>query len=266
MPENFQTVPVSQIHPNELNHRSMDAEEIADLADSINRIGMVSPLVVYRKTNNFYTLLSGHRRLEAIQQLGWNDVTCKIVDPPADTYAEQEFLAQANMHRSSPDDLKNEITSMLRSWETMDETRRDDITHRIEEKWKEENKDNPRYQHDPAGFKRRNFRPKLTYISVMTGLNLANTTVKKYLKEIADDTASVEPDDVATSESNTSDNGPKPVTFKTLEKAAKNLFNKIGQMTPANHEIESAFADMTSQLSEFIDFVGQFTDNQENNE
>lgn len=259
MSETFQEIPISNIHPNEADNRSMDSMEIADLSDSIERIGLVSPLVVYRKTNNFYTLLSGQKRLKALQQLGKQSAMCKIVDPPTDSYSEQEYLAQANMHRSSPEDLKHEIELMQRSWDTMDDARRNQIVSRIEQRWVRDNQDNPRYQADPAAFKRSNFRPKLIYIGSMTGLGLGNTTIKKYLKQIS--TAENDPDSVTVSEAASEpERAERPVTYKTLEKAAKNLLGKIRQVEPANHEVDSAFADMESQLEEFIEFVKQFSE------
>ena len=50
-------------HPFKVN----DDESLKELADSINENGLLEPLVVRKKENGRYEMLSGHRRKKALQ-------------------------------------------------------------------------------------------------------------------------------------------------------------------------------------------------------
>lgn len=49
-----------------------DPEGIAALAESIRRVGLLSPLLVRRDGDGGYELVAGERRLRAMRLLGWN--------------------------------------------------------------------------------------------------------------------------------------------------------------------------------------------------
>ena len=51
--------------------RETDAGAIEQLADSIRRFGLLSPLLVRRAVGGGYELVAGERRLRAMQLLGW---------------------------------------------------------------------------------------------------------------------------------------------------------------------------------------------------
>jgi hypothetical protein len=53
-----------------------DMGDIASLTESIRRHGLLHPVVI--KPDN--TLIAGHRRIEAVRALGWNDVPVTIVN------------------------------------------------------------------------------------------------------------------------------------------------------------------------------------------
>lgn len=67
------------------------------LVDSINQNGLLNPLVVRRKQNNRYELLSGHRRLLALIELGIKnvDVIVKNMDDDEATI----YMVDSNMYR-----------------------------------------------------------------------------------------------------------------------------------------------------------------------
>lgn len=50
--------------------------DLASLAESIQRHGLLHPIVI--KTDS--TLVAGHRRLEAVQLLGWRDIPVTVID------------------------------------------------------------------------------------------------------------------------------------------------------------------------------------------
>lgn len=59
------------------NRQGLDDEAIADLASSIGRLGVLSPLLVFPDGDSF-VLISGHRRLIAAERAGLSSVPCIV--------------------------------------------------------------------------------------------------------------------------------------------------------------------------------------------
>jgi ParB family transcriptional regulator, chromosome partitioning protein len=61
--------------------RSSTMNGVEDLADSINKIGLLQPIVV-RTTEGSggFEIVAGNRRYSACRQLGWRKITCHIVE------------------------------------------------------------------------------------------------------------------------------------------------------------------------------------------
>lgn len=79
----FEMVPLGQIRVvDELRYRS--EYSVDDLADSISRFGLLSPLVVYRD-KKVYRLLAGYRRYYALKKLGWPHAPCLVLNMPPET-------------------------------------------------------------------------------------------------------------------------------------------------------------------------------------
>lgn len=77
---NIGAIGIEQIVVNDNNIRSMmNDETIAELAESIQSVGLLSPLVVTPRDGQFM-LIAGHRRYAALRQLGWTDVVCSVVE------------------------------------------------------------------------------------------------------------------------------------------------------------------------------------------
>lgn len=67
-------VPVTAVSPNPHQPRiSMDAQKLAELADSIKEHGLIQPLIV-TQADNGYTLIAGERRWRACQLAGFQEV------------------------------------------------------------------------------------------------------------------------------------------------------------------------------------------------
>lgn len=91
-------LPVSAIVPNPAQPRkNFDEESIAELARSIEQLGLIQPLVV-RKNGGVYELISGERRLRAVRSLGMKKVLC-IVDGRADDAESALMAAVENLQR-----------------------------------------------------------------------------------------------------------------------------------------------------------------------
>ena len=62
------------------NHpfKVVEDESLKELADSINENGLLEPLVVRRKEDGRYEMLSGHRRKKALKLIGTTEAICNI--------------------------------------------------------------------------------------------------------------------------------------------------------------------------------------------
>lgn len=70
------SIPVDQIDPNPRQPRDhFDAQELAELADSIREYGVIQPLIVsYDEQSGRYILIAGERRLMAAREAGLENV------------------------------------------------------------------------------------------------------------------------------------------------------------------------------------------------
>jgi ParB family chromosome partitioning protein len=76
--------------------------DLESLADSMKRIGQISPIVITDKN----VLLSGGRRLAAARLLGWRSINAVIADLPEDVY-NLEYEVEENVQRCdfTPEEL-----------------------------------------------------------------------------------------------------------------------------------------------------------------
>ena len=95
-------VNVASIHPNPYQPRAtFDEESIAELAQSIQQVGLLQPLLV-RKGDDGYELVAGERRLRAVTSLGMEKVACivqqDIEDESSAMMALIENLQREDLH------------------------------------------------------------------------------------------------------------------------------------------------------------------------
>jgi len=72
---------------------------IDDLANSISRQGLLSPITVYKTPEGAYLLIAGQRRLLACRQLGWDLIPAIVRDDISDADATAISLVE-NVHRA----------------------------------------------------------------------------------------------------------------------------------------------------------------------
>src|SRR5690606_4277824 len=98
-------VPLDEIRPNPEQPREVfDAEDLAGLADSVRRHGILTPLVV-RRHEGQYVLIAGERRLRAAGLAGLTDVP--VIVREADAPSEQLELALVeNLQRTDLDPIE----------------------------------------------------------------------------------------------------------------------------------------------------------------
>jgi site-specific DNA-methyltransferase (adenine-specific) len=85
---------IRHLKPHPLNAEIYQLSCIEQLADSIDQVGLLEPLVVNSKNQ----VISGHRRLQAIKQLGWKSVEV-IVRKDIAKDNEAFYLVQYNQQR-----------------------------------------------------------------------------------------------------------------------------------------------------------------------
>ena len=95
-------VNVASIHPNPYQPRAtFDEESIAELAQSIQQVGLLQPLLV-RKVDDGYELVAGECRLRAVTSLGMEKVACivqqDIEDESSAMMALIENLQREDLH------------------------------------------------------------------------------------------------------------------------------------------------------------------------
>ena len=75
------SIPIELIkYPAVILRRPEDMTGIQDLAQSIDRDGLLNPLTVVQRGEE-YELLAGGRRFEAVKSLGWDKVPCNVISP-----------------------------------------------------------------------------------------------------------------------------------------------------------------------------------------
>lgn len=116
-------IPLSQVQPHPLNETIYDLSNIDDLVVSIGEVGLLTPLVVNQK----YQLISGHRRLEAVRRLGWDEVDVEVIETASED-EEKSLLVHFNKQRvKTTREIINEAET-LRPLYAIGQGKRSDLT------------------------------------------------------------------------------------------------------------------------------------------
>ena len=62
------------------NIRNERDSEIFELAESIEKQGLINPITVQKRDDGKYVVIAGHRRLEAVRRLGMPHIECNIFE------------------------------------------------------------------------------------------------------------------------------------------------------------------------------------------
>ncbi len=241
------TVFISRIDPNPLNERSMNQEDIEIMAESIRRDGLFEVPVVYPKGER-YVLLSGHRRVNALAMLGEAKTEVNIVPAPATPSEEQEILAEANIHRSTPEELRTEVKLAQRAWNTMAKERRAKLREEYLQRFKAASTGIPAYDADPDRYISANFRPVHDYIRQITGLTASNSTIKRCLMDLV-------PEESRPEEKKT----VRPVTAADVQRRAEALAGTITLYRTDDPDLMLAMQDTLDMTERLIEQLGKET-------
>ncbi|NUU32271.1 ParB/RepB/Spo0J family partition protein [Arthrobacter sp. C9C5] len=104
----FAEIPVSDIHPNRKQPRSVfDEDDMAELVHSVREIGVLQPIVVRTSTEEGgepYELVMGERRWRAVQAAGLDTIPAIVRDTTDDDLLRDALLE--NLHRSQLNPLE----------------------------------------------------------------------------------------------------------------------------------------------------------------
>jgi ParB family chromosome partitioning protein len=104
----FAEIPVSEIHPNRKQPRSVfDEDDMAELVHSVREIGVLQPIVVRKSTESGgepYELVMGERRWRAVQAAGLETIPAIVRDTTDDDLLRDALLE--NLHRSQLNPLE----------------------------------------------------------------------------------------------------------------------------------------------------------------
>lgn len=62
------------------NIRNEHDDEIAELAESIEKQGLINPILVQKRDDGKYVVIAGHRRYEAVKRLGLPHIECNVFE------------------------------------------------------------------------------------------------------------------------------------------------------------------------------------------
>jgi ParB-like chromosome segregation protein Spo0J len=116
-------IPLSQVQPHPLNETIYDLSNIDDLVVSVGEVGLLTPVVV----NQQYQLISGHRRIEAVRRLGWDEVDVEVIETASED-EEKSLLVHFNKQRvKTSREIINEAET-LRPLYAVGQGKRSDLT------------------------------------------------------------------------------------------------------------------------------------------
>ena len=100
----IQEIAIEDVDVSEFNTRKnledgQTDSTIDDLANSISRQGLLSPITVLKKPDGLYSLIAGQRRLIACRQLGWASISAIVRSEITEADATAISLVE-NVHRA----------------------------------------------------------------------------------------------------------------------------------------------------------------------
>jgi ParB family chromosome partitioning protein len=108
------SVPLDSVRPNPAQPRSsvtIDEDEITKLADTMERHGLLQPIVV-QETDGVHTLVAGQRRLLAAKRLGWTTIDAIVIEGTAEEVALIENIQRQELH---PMDLADSLNKLVQA-------------------------------------------------------------------------------------------------------------------------------------------------------
>jgi ParB family chromosome partitioning protein len=116
--ERVRLVPLADIQPNPRNPRSK-LTGIEDMAESIREYGLLQPILL-READGRYEVVAGHRRLSAVQSLGWPKIPALVRLAAADEAYLLTLIENLQRDDLSPREQSRALETLVRErgWST----------------------------------------------------------------------------------------------------------------------------------------------------
>ena len=99
--QNPSALELSNIFPNPSQPRLIGREEVEDLVQSMERLGLIEPILVRREKNK-YIVVAGERRYRAAIKLGWKQIPAIITEADEDICYEMSLAENEKRKNLNP--------------------------------------------------------------------------------------------------------------------------------------------------------------------
>lgn len=100
------------LNPKNTFNEKDDDETIEELAESIKAVGLLHPIVVNKKNDDYYEIISGERRYRAITKyIHWRTIPCMVFDNISEDVAQLKlFIANLAVRDYTPQQMSLYLT------------------------------------------------------------------------------------------------------------------------------------------------------------
>ena len=102
---NIEKIEINKLKAATYNPRQISTKQYKDLKESINKFGLVDPIIV----NKCYTIIGGHQRYKICKDLDYKDIGCIILDLNKEQERELNIRLNKNTGTFDMDILANEF-------------------------------------------------------------------------------------------------------------------------------------------------------------
>ncbi len=95
------SIELELIYPNPLQPRIIGRDDTTDLVPSMQRLGLIEPILV-RKDKGKYVIVAGERRFRAAQKLGWKEIPAIVTDANEDICYEMALAENEKRKNLNP--------------------------------------------------------------------------------------------------------------------------------------------------------------------
>ena len=107
---NIEKIQIDKLKAATYNPRQISTKQYKDLKESINKFGLVDPIIVNEYfTENYYVVIGGHQRLKICKELGYKDIGCIILNLNKEQERELNIRLNKNTGDFEMDILANEF-------------------------------------------------------------------------------------------------------------------------------------------------------------
>ena len=77
----IEKIDINKLQPASYNPRQISTKQYKDLRESIDKFGLVDPIIVNEYfVENYYVVIGGHQRLKICKELGYKDIDCIVLN------------------------------------------------------------------------------------------------------------------------------------------------------------------------------------------